>query len=180
LLLADNLLDILMKKRDKIAAAGEGRVNGSRAMVCAAALAAFATAAGAQDPNARPVHGEVKLKTGFRPDPHSIALRAGGEVPAAQISPRCHGFISRAPSVRLDFEAAELPLRLEVEGRADTVLLVNGPGGGWYCNDDGDGGRRPALNFEKPESGRYEIWVGTYRPGPQQAAELRISELRQR
>jgi hypothetical protein len=136
--------------------------------------------AAAQDPNGRPVHGEITLKTSFQPDPHPITLRAGGPVPAAQISPRCHGFITAAPSVRLQFDAAELPLRIEVASRADTVLVVNGPGGGWYCNDDGDGGRRPAVRFDRPEDGRYEIWVGTYRPGGAPPAELRISEIDRR
>ncbi len=154
---------------------------GRRGIWCAAAaVAAFATAAGAQDPNARPVHGEVKLKSGFKPDPHVVELSAGGEVSAARISARCHGFVSAAPSLRLEFQSANLPLRIEVAGRGDPVLVVNGPNGGWYCNDDGGGGHRPAVEFENPESGRYEIWVGTYRPGPPQRAELRISELRPR
>ena len=153
-------------------------MGATRMIWCAAALAACATAAGAQDPNGRPVYGEVKLKTGFEPDPHVIELRAGGAVLAAQISSRCHGFVSAAPSVRLDFEAANRPLRLDVDGGADTVLLVNSPGSGWFCSDDGGGGRRPALSFDDPASGRYEIWVGTYRPGPLQPARLRITELR--
>ncbi len=155
-------------------------MTGRWAICCAAAVAALASASGAQDPNGRPVHGEVKLKSGFQPDPRVLALRAGGDLAADRISPRCHGFISAAPSLRLDFEAAELPLRLQVEGGGDLVLVVNGPGGGWYCNDDGGGGHRPALRFDKPESGRYEIWVGTYRAGPPDRAELRISEVRRR
>jgi hypothetical protein len=140
-------------------------------------MATLAGAAAAQDFNARPVHGEISLETNFKPDPRLVELRAGGDVPAAQVSPRCSGFISAAPSLRLNLKAGDLPLILAVTARADTVLVVNGPQGGWYCNDDGSGrGTGASIRFDKPESGRYEIWVGTYRSGPSQPAELRISE----
>jgi hypothetical protein len=48
-----------------------------------------------------------------------------------------------------------------VEARDDTVLLVNTPDGEWHCNDDYSG-LNPALTFEAPQEGQYDIWVGTY------------------
>jgi hypothetical protein len=53
------------------------------------------------------------------------------------------------------------PLSFYVEARDDTVLLVNTPDGEWHCNDDYSG-LNPALTFEAPQEGQYDIWVGTY------------------
>ena len=70
------------------------------------------------------------------------------------------------------------PLILSVASGADTTLVVNGPDGSWYCDDDGGiNGLNPALRFGSPQSGRYEIWVGTYAQGSTQPARLVISEL---
>ena len=58
----------------------------------------------------------------------------------------------------------------------DTTLLINTPGGRWYCDDDGGGEFNPLVTISDPESGRYDIWLGTYNDNMVQST-LQISEL---
>jgi hypothetical protein len=142
-------------------------------------LACLAAPAAAQNPNAEPNYGEIELESGFAPDPRVIALRAGGSLPASNARSNCRGFITEAPDVRLHYEARSLPLIISVAAPADTTLVVNGPDGTWYCDDDGgENGLNPSIRLNDPASGRYEIWVGTYRAGATQNASLHISEVR--
>ena len=140
--------------------------------------AAVPASAPAQDFNAAPNYGTRNLRTGFEPDPQVIAVQSGGNLDAARIASNCAGFITNQPDLRLVYEAGTLPLIISVATRSDTTLVVNGPDGRWYCNDDGGvNGLNPALRFNHPASGRYEIWVGTYGHAALQDARLHISEL---
>jgi hypothetical protein len=145
----------------------------------AVALSLVAAPAAAQDINADPNYGTVELESGFTPDPHVVALRAGGTLPASRVRSDCRGFITDAPDVRLDYDAGTLPLIISVAAASDTTLVINGPDGTWHCDDDGgETGLNPSIRFNNPRGGRYEIWVGTYRAGASQAARLHISEVR--
>ena len=143
-----------------------------------AALAA-ATAAAAQDPNATPNYGTVRLHG--VPDPHVVDLRSGGLVEASRLGDGCAGYVSNAPDVRLTYQAGTLPLTVRAVSDADTMLLVNAPDGSWHCNDDAAAGtNNPAIRFTSPQSGRYEIWVGTRAGSETHPARLEISELDER
>lgn len=149
-------------------------------VVYAAALAASAALpAAAQNPNADPSYGTINLATGFTPDPQVVSLRSGGNIDAESISSSCRGYIANAPDLRLVFRAgSDLPLVISANSSADTTLVINAPDGNWYCDDDGgNDGLNPAVRFNRPMSGRYEIWVGTYGNSSLQPAELHISEL---
>ena len=140
--------------------------------------AAVPAASSGQDFNATPNYGTLNLRTGFTPDPNVIRVQSGGSLNAATIDSSCAGFITAAPDVRLVYTAGSLPLIISVASSADTTLVVNGPDGRWYCDDDGGAnGLNPALRFNHPASGRYEIWVGTYGRATLQRARLSISEL---
>lgn len=145
------------------------------------ALAAMAVAAPAvaQDFNANPNYGTLNLTTGFTPDPQVINLQSGGNLDARNLNQACAGFISNAPDVRLNFTGgSSLPLIISVASASDTTLVVNGPDGSWYCDDDsGVNGLNPQIRFNSPRSGRYEIWVGTYGNASLQPAQLNISEI---
>ena len=39
--------------------------------------------------------------------------------------------------MRLNYRAGSYPLIISVASRSDTTLVVNGPDGSWYCDDDG-------------------------------------------
>jgi hypothetical protein len=150
----------------------------ARSLIIAAFVAGVAAPAAAQDFDADANFGEINLTSGFTPDPQVIAVRSGGELNAQSLSPSCQGFISNAPDVRLNFDAGSLPLIISVAADADTTLVVNGPDGSWYCDDDtGVNGLNPMVRFNNPQSGRYEIWVGTYANASLQPAQLHISEL---
>jgi hypothetical protein len=151
-----------------------------RFAVCLILAISFPAAApaAAQDANADPNFRTINLRTGFTPDPQVISIRSGGEIDAQSISSACNGFISRAPDVRLNFTAGTLPLILSVAAGADTTLVVNGPDGRWYCDDDGGvNGNNPMVRFDAPQSGRYGIWIGTFGNTSLQPGELNISEL---
>ena len=63
-----------------------------------------------------------------------------------------------------------------VIGHGDS-FVVRDPNGNWWCNDDGGfNGFNPAMQFDRPASGLYDIWVGTYHGGIAPAT-LAISEL---
>ena len=151
---------------------------GRKLAVAAVALVAVAVPAAAQDYNARTNYGEVTLQAGFTPDPRVINLRAGGDRNAQNLSSSCRGFITNAPDVRVQYSSGDYPLIISVASGADTTLVVNAPDGSYYCDDDGGvNGLNPAVRFNRPMSGRYEIWVGTYSSGNAQPAELHISEV---
>ena len=140
--------------------------------------AAIPASAPAQDFNATPNYGTLNLRTGFEPDPNVIRVQSGGNLDASRLDSTCAGFITSAPDVRLVYTAGDLPLILSVASRSDTTLIVNGPDGRWYCDDDGGvNGLNPAVRFNHPASGRYEIWVGSYGHAALHDARLNISEL---
>ncbi|WP_420478994.1 peptidase [Brevundimonas sp. FT23028] len=140
-----------------------------------AALLLVAPAAHAQDTSAPATFGSVRLSSGFTPDPHSVSLTAGGTIDASTIGSPCTGSIARAPDYELTYSAGSLPLYISATASSDTTLVVNGPDGRWYCDDDTNG-NNPLVTFNNPRSGTYDIWVGVYGGGTA-AATLSISEL---
>lgn len=153
----------------------------------AAALAtvAVASTASAQDTEiswaGEPTFGEHVVETGFMPDPMEIALTAGGEGDSSTLQtadgPCNAGSIATTPDVRVQFTAGELPLRFFVDTEGtDTTLAINAPDGEWYCVDDSVG-LHPLIDFEAPESGQYDIFVGTYVADEYPEVTLKITEL---
>lgn len=139
-----------------------------------------ATGATAQNTGLRANYGEISLESGFTPDPRVISLQAGGDISAQRAGSGCRGFITNAPDVRLHYDAGSLPLIISVDAGSDTTLVVNGPNGEFYCDDDSGEGTNPSIRLNNPGSGRYEIWVGTYASGRVQPARLHISEVSSR
>jgi hypothetical protein len=136
-------------------------------------------AAGAMpDFNLPPTFGQVELVTGFTPDPATVELNAGGttDAGAANLGEGCLGFIATAPDYRVIYTAGALPLIFHVVAEADTTLVINGPDGNWYCNDDATG-LNPMVTFEAPVTGQYDVWVGTYGAPGATPAVLNITEI---
>jgi len=132
--------------------------------------------AAAIDPAAAPGFGEQTLNAGFSPDPVTVDITAGGTIDAATIGGACNGFVTAEPTYRLTYAAASWPLILSAVSEADLTIVVRTPDGEFLCNDDTNGAN-PAVRIEQPAAGAYEIWVGTYAPGPTQAGTLFISEI---
>ena len=144
------------------------------------AIMAMAGAAEAQDWTLNPTYGNVSLVSGFSPDPLLVSMQSGGSIDAARsIGGSCQGYIANAPDFRLQYQSGSvLPLIISVNSNADTTLVINGPDGRWYCDDDGGEGLNPSLRWNTPASGQYDIYVGTYLNASYQDATLSISELR--
>lgn len=135
-----------------------------------------------------PSYGSISLRGGFSPDPYRVDLQSGGPLrvndlvsdngstPARRDS-RCRGYIAEAPDFRLDFSPGSLPLIISVGASADTTLVINGPDGSWYCDDDSGQGTNPSIRWDRPMPGRYDIWVGTWASASLRDATLTISEL---
>lgn len=155
-------------------------IRSKLALALAATASVAVIPASAQNVNLRPNFATVNLRTGFARDPNVVNVRSGGNIDASRLGANCRGFISNAPDVRLNFVAgSRLPLIISANSRADTTLVINGPDGRWYCDDDsGRLGMNPSVRFQNVQSGRYEIWVGTYGQANSFApTQLHISEL---
>lgn len=152
----------------------------ARILTAAAALAAVtAGVATAQNFSLNPTYGTLNLTAGFQPDPQVVAVQSGGSLNAQTLSSSCRGFIANAPDVRINYTPGTgLPLIISANASADTTLVVNGPDGSWYCDDDsGTAGLNPMVRFNNPRGGQYDIWIGTYGNASLQPAQLAISEL---
>jgi len=151
------------------------------------ALAAFATAliappVHAQDYTLAPTFGVFSVQSGFMPDTNWISVLAGGDIRGEytdhDLGIRCAGYFADAPDFRVFFTPGSgAPLSFFVEARDDTVLLINTPDGQWHCNDD-TSGVDPAITFEAPREGQYDIWVGTFSAvtGDYPPARLAVTE----
>ncbi len=122
--------------------------------------------------------GSLNLSSGFTSDPRTIRIQSGGSISAQDVASHCRGFIARAPDAEVRYSAGSLPLIFSVSSNSDTTLVINGPDGQWYCDDDGgNNGMNPALRFNSPMSGTYDVWVGSYRSGDGSSSTLYVSEL---
>jgi hypothetical protein len=148
------------------------------AVSTAIALGASVSIAQAQDWSLNPTYGSVNLRSGFTPDPYVINMQSGGPIDASRsIGGNCRGFIANAPDYRVTYQAGNWPISFMVIANADTTLVVNGPDGQWYCDDDGGEGLNPLLQWGSPPSGQYDVYVGTYGDASLQPAQLIITEL---
>lgn len=145
-------------------------------LLAATASVAFGAGAYAQDPGAEPTYGSVTLEAGFADDPHALSLTAGGGVDASAVG--CVGMVADAPDYDLYYTPGSLPLYISADSSSDVSLVVNMPDGTWICDDDSAGNLNPGITLESPQSGLYDIWVGTVGDAAAGAdASLYISEL---
>ena len=128
--------------------------------LAAAAAALMASPALAQSAHLDANFGEIHLSAGFTPDPYTVEMTAGGYVNGASLPGSCLGNISEAPDFQITYDAGSLPLVFRTISNADTTLIINGPNGQWYCDDDSYGDGDAQVRFSRPQSGVYDIWVG--------------------
>lgn len=129
------------------------------------AIAAFFISAPsfAQDWSADPAYGGDWRNEGFRGSPLEIQIMAGGPIDiSSSVSEGCAGNVANAPDYNFVLLTGDLSaLAISAASSADISLLINAPDGRWYCDDNSAGGSNPALIFEDPEGGPYNIWVGS-------------------
>lgn len=143
----------------------------------ALAMLFLAPAAAAQDVTARPLSGSIRLSVDFLPDPHSVSLTSGGPNPASRLGSGCAGYVSSAPNVEVTYTAGSAPLLFRTVTEGDTTLVINGPDGRWYCDDDGYEDGDAQVRFADPRSGTYDVWIGSYASGGTASATLLITEM---
>jgi hypothetical protein len=133
---------------------------------------------GGEAPNAglAATYGSRTLYSGFTPDPYTVSVTSGGPLQAASVGSGCTGTIARAPDFELTYTAGSLPLIFRTLASTDTTLVINGPNGSWFCDDDSAGQTNAEVRFSSPQSGVYDVWVGSY-SGPGGAATLQITEI---
>lgn len=142
----------------------------------AAATAVFSTTASAQDFSRNPSFGTLDLSAGFADDPRTVNVTAGGQRSANGLGEACVGSIANSPDVRVNYRAGSFPLIFSVTSGEDTTLVINGPDGRWYCNDDSNG-VNPVVRFEPAASGQYDVYIGHYGTGRGIPARLYVSEV---
>ncbi len=141
--------------------------------IATALLGVAATSAAAQDPSATATSGGMRARAGFTPDPIRVSIYSGGSIDASRLGGACTGMIASAPDYEFTYTAGSFPLSFGVVSDGDTSLVINGPDGRWYCNDDAQG-LNPIVSFGSPRSGSYDIWVGAVGSGA--SSTLLISE----
>ncbi len=116
----------------------------------------------AQDVDLKPTYGSTTLKGGsIKLKPLAVQLVAGGKIKTNLGG--VDAYVANAPDYKLQYTASEnVSLTIRADSKADTTLLINLPDGTWIADDDSGGNQNPKLTFARPQSGRYDIYVGTY------------------
>lgn len=113
----------------------------------------------------------VYLSGGFTPDPVTFSVYSGGSNDASNVG--CVGMIGDSPDVQVTYDSYGGPLSFGVYADGDTSLVINGPDGQYYCNDDANG-VNPMVGWDSAPSGTYDIWVGAV--GSPTSATLVVTE----
>jgi hypothetical protein len=93
-------------------------------------------------------------------------VTAGGGINLGSVScnlPASYGHVAAAPdfSLRLDTQGTSGNLIVGASGACDTLMLMNDNAGNWHFNDDTNG-LDPQIVIENAQSGRYDVWIGTF------------------
>lgn len=127
---------------------------------------------------AAPVFGQIGLNAGFLPDPFQRRITAGGRHNIARcLGLNWPGFVAVRPDFDLYWNGSAQRLTIYVDTYADSVLLINGPDGRWYFNDDvSSNDRRSGITFVNPQPGLYDIWLGSYDGSTRNPGVLVVTE----
>jgi hypothetical protein len=145
------------------------------AILLAFAAMMFGEAA-AQNYSLNPTYGTNNIVARSTPIEATQDLQSGGNINAASLGSPCVGYIANAPDYRVNYSPGMHSLTFSVTSSYDTTLVINGPDGRWYCDDDGGVGNNPMIRFDSPTGGQYDIWVGTYGEARLRPAQLRVTE----
>ena len=133
------------------------------------------------DYEANPLFGSASLQRGFSPDPHTVAVGAGGTVDTTGLNLDC-GFTTSSPTFafKLSGGASEGFLRIfyATSDGTDTTLVIHTPDQKWICMDNSSYGNGidPVIDIDYAVSGEYAIWVGTHQSDTHGAGNLSITE----
>lgn len=124
-----------------------------------------------------PNYGSTALTSGFVPDPFTVGITSGGSVNVNYLSGGCTGFATIAPDFSVNYTSGAFPtLRFYFTGSGDSTMIINGPGGSYFCSDDSFGTLNPTIDFTSPSSGRYDVWIGSFSSGTFISGTLSVTE----
>jgi serine/threonine protein kinase len=107
-----------------------------------------------------PLNGTVSLTGGFEPDPWTGNYTiSAGNVDLSQFEGA--GYVTQAPTLNLNYRSSGYNLIIGAESSTDLIILIHKPDGELVINDDFSG-TNPRIEMENPQSGLYNIWVGTF------------------
>jgi|GEM_PF-2030247 len=126
-----------------------------RALAAAAAFGGMAAGnVWAQDFTLNPTYGATNLVAdASKPYFGALNLESGGNVDASGLGSGCVGFVANAPDYRLNYTPGTSPLIFSVASNYDTTLVINGPDGRWYCDDDSGDGSNPLIRSARQGQG---------------------------
>lgn len=132
------------------------------------------------DVTAEPTYGSVDLTGNFQPDPFQTTFSVGGiiDISSANLGPDCAGYTASAPEIKINYSgnASRLRIFFVADTGKDTTLIVRDSSDKWLCNDDFiPGSGDPLVDISSPETGQFDIWVGTYMPGDHSSGTLYIT-----
>lgn len=141
----------------------------------------------ALDPDAPHVFSAVELIDQPASTTRVVVVEAGGPIDPYEdtdMDDACDGFVTRGPSVVVDYRGDATALRFTARSEAKRrvrettrpTLLVHRPDGRWVCDHGGLGRRFPDIQLTEPAPGRYSVWVGAYE-SPRGEVELTIELL---
>lgn len=152
------------------------------ALAAAVAVGVMGAAGAAQacpNYNQRAAFGEIFLPGNFAPDPYVRNVTAGGGYYLPNCGFNYNGWVAAAPDFEFTYQGGyNFPLTIGINSNYDTVILINGPDGQWYFNDDAGGawGLGAAITFPGAIPGVYDIWIGAYQRASGLPAQLIITE----
>lgn len=150
--------------------------NAVSTFLAVAALTLSAAAANAcPDWRQQPYFGSINITSGFMPDPYVRNITAGGTTNLRNCGFSWEGYVSRRPDFDLYYQAGAYQMTIAITSRADAILLVSAPNGDWYYSDDYRG-LDPAITFRNPQSGLYDIWIGSWDGSRRNPGQLIITE----
>jgi hypothetical protein len=133
------------------------------------------------DPNLTARYDEIEVDSGFAPDPMELSVVSGGPIDVRYLEGACVGFAEPNPDYEVHYTAGLLSMLrfyfVADAGAGDPTLIINDTTSNWLCSDDSFGGSNPSIEFSSPESGWYDIWIGSYQSGEFIPGTLFITEL---
>ncbi|MFN4100955.1 MAG: hypothetical protein ACK4GT_14370 [Pararhodobacter sp.] len=114
------------------------------------------------DPGAEPVLGRLSFGPDTSIDPRVIFDIAASDTDAFGMGDGCVGYITPSqPDLVVDTTEGLPQLMVYMVSDADGTLVISGPDGELYCNDDFEG-LNPGVMIPNPQPGAYAVFAGTY------------------
>ncbi|WP_417600652.1 hypothetical protein [Pararhodobacter oceanensis] len=117
---------------------------------------------GVLDITAEPAIGRIGFGPDTQIDPRIIFDIEASQTEAFGMGPGCAGFITPArPDLVINAEAGLPQLMVYMASEADGTLVISGPDGQIYCNDDFEQ-LNPGVMIPNAPAGDYSVFAGTY------------------